>query len=467
MIFLLSWLINKNHLRWNLTENGSNGNGGNSINKRPLNKPNRNSRAIWIAILIATVPAVFAATSVGIAFGLSQNTPNIADICAQNNSTAKTSAPATVAKTTITAPSTEAGAQCNLVFNGFGSLWHYNGGKYPVGLRIDSNQTAIQTFGQPEANNAVIDASSYGQGTVISATNQVGGPAFFFNGGGVIEGTNDKNATLEVSNAGKNAALHVDGPASVVISRPDEMGVIGNNQANSYHAVGVQGTAAYGWGIQGDSHYGVGVYAATYNNNAPALFAANGGDGAVGYEYKGGGPTFDFEGDGKIKGNVNIQGNLTVSSLAINDDNEPLSQGDLVVISGEVDNNGNVPILKVKKARSAGDPNVIGVVDRPYNAPTAVPKDYNDPNEKDPIQPGGKFLVATVGAYKVLKVDASNGPILLGSLLVSSGANAGYAAKAKLIEVNGQQLAPLGVIGKALAPLNGDKGTIAVLLTQH
>ncbi len=466
MLFLISWL-NKIRSR--------------SSNDRKANRPGV-GRKVWLTVLVAAIPAVFAALSVGIAFGLSQNMAEISDICAQNNSTLK---PQTVANATpvvfdnnTSEAASTTGAQCALIFNGFGSAWRYDGGKYPVGLQINSQEQALQLFGRPAGNKAVFQGVSTGEGAVISATNMVGGPALYLNGGGKIEAhRGDQVAALTVSNAGSanalyvantgpDPALRVSGSISGVYSQTEAAAIIGTNDAPAFNAIGARGTAQSGWGIQGDSKYGVGVYAATYNDAMPALFATNGGAGALGYEMKGGGPAFEFDGDGKIKGNVAVQGNMTVSNLAVNADNEALMQGDLVVlVDSTLDNSGN-PILQVKKAHTAADPQVIGVVDRPYSPRTPIPAPLSDPNEKNPIAPGGQVLVATLGTYKVLKADNSNGPILPGNQLVSSGANAGFAAKAKPGEINGQPLPPLNVIGKALTALKGDKGTIVVMLTQ-
>jgi hypothetical protein len=427
--------------------------------------PTRRS-SLTVAVLVAAIPALIAALSIGVAFGVSQDVKgSISDLCPQsNNAATPTSTPVS---------NTTAGDTCNLIFNGFGSNWHYYGAANPTGLRIDSEDKAIQAYGKPTKNGSVIEANSFGDGVVISATNQLGGRAFFFNGGGLIQGNNNQNPILQVENAGKASALQVVGQASAYYSQTQASALWGTNPANSFDATGTRGSAAYGSGVQGDSHFGVGVYANTYNNNYPALFAANGGADAQGYTYKDGGPAFEFDGNGKIKGNVDIQGNLVSSNFAINDDSEALEQGDLVVLSGSSDINvgpggvAGVPTFKVKKARNTGDPNVIGVVERGYGQPSAVPQPFNEAEPPQPIAPGSTLLVATLGSYKVLKVDTSNGAIVPGTLLVSSGANPGYAAKAKLVEVSGQQLAPVGVIGKALTPLSSAKGTVAVLLTQH
>lgn len=88
------------------------------------------------------------------------------------------------------------------------------------------------------------------------------------------------------------------------------------------------------------------------------------------------------------------------------------------------------------------------------------------------LQPGitlgqhaeGRVLVATTGRVKV-KVDASNGPIKIGDLLVTSDKE-GVAMKSIPIELGGARIhRPGTLIGKALEPLASGTGEILVLLS--
>lgn len=88
------------------------------------------------------------------------------------------------------------------------------------------------------------------------------------------------------------------------------------------------------------------------------------------------------------------------------------------------------------------------------------------------LQPGlalgeegeGRVLVATTGRVKV-KVDASNGAIQIGDLLVTSD-KAGFAMKSSPVEIGGVQIhRPGTLIGKALEPLAHGTGEILVLLS--
>jgi hypothetical protein len=76
----------------------------------------------------------------------------------------------------------------------------------------------------------------------------------------------------------------------------------------------------------------------------------------------------------------------------------------------------------------------------------------------------GRVLVATTGRVKV-KVDASNGPIQIGDLLVTSD-KAGVAMKSSPVEFAGVRMhRPGTLIGKALEPLAQGTGEILVLLS--
>ena len=88
------------------------------------------------------------------------------------------------------------------------------------------------------------------------------------------------------------------------------------------------------------------------------------------------------------------------------------------------------------------------------------------------LQPGialgehgeGRVLVATTGRVKV-KVDASNGPIKIGDLLVTSDKE-GLAMKSVPVEIGGVRIhRPGTLIGKALEPLANGTGEILVLLS--
>lgn len=76
----------------------------------------------------------------------------------------------------------------------------------------------------------------------------------------------------------------------------------------------------------------------------------------------------------------------------------------------------------------------------------------------------GKVKVATTGRVKV-KVDASQGPINVGDLLVTSDQK-GVAMRSEPITIQGRQIhSPGTILGKALEPLKEGEGEILVLLS--
>jgi hypothetical protein len=76
----------------------------------------------------------------------------------------------------------------------------------------------------------------------------------------------------------------------------------------------------------------------------------------------------------------------------------------------------------------------------------------------------GKVKIATTGRVKV-KVDATNSPIKVGDLLVSSGKE-GLAMKSEPVDLGGVKIhRPGTLIGKALEPLDKGTGEILVLLS--
>jgi hypothetical protein len=152
-------------------------------------------------------------------------------------------------------------------------------------------------------------------------------------------------------------------------------------------------------------------------------------------------------GDGRITGNLTVDGNITAKYQDVAEwvpSTQQLAAGTVVALDTARANH-------VVASAAAYDTRVAGVVS---------------------AQPGlalgergeGKVLVATTGRVKV-KVDATRGPIQIGDLIVTSDV-AGVAMKSEPISVGGRQLhAPGTIIGKALEPLSKGTGEILVLLS--
>jgi hypothetical protein len=155
----------------------------------------------------------------------------------------------------------------------------------------------------------------------------------------------------------------------------------------------------------------------------------------------------DVTGNVKVTGNINATGTINAKYQDVAewvDSSQELAAGTVVVLDSTKSN-------QVIASTQSYDARVAGVIS---------------------LQPGvalgergeGRVLVATTGRVKV-KVDATNGPINIGDLLVTSDKE-GVAMKSVPVEIGGIRIhRPGTLIGKALEPLAGGQGEILVLLS--
>ncbi|HEX2268818.1 MAG TPA: hypothetical protein VHH35_04765 [Pyrinomonadaceae bacterium] len=162
-------------------------------------------------------------------------------------------------------------------------------------------------------------------------------------------------------------------------------------------------------------------------------------------------PTEKLEVTGNIKvtGSINVSGNINAKYQDVAEwveSSQVLAPGTVVVLDTTKSN-------QVIAATQAYDSRVAGVIS---------------------LQPGlalgeageGRVLVATTGRVKV-KVDATNGPIQIGDLLVTSDRE-GLAMRSMPVEIGGVRIhRPGTLIGKALEPLAKGTGEILVLLSMQ
>jgi hypothetical protein len=230
-----------------------------------------------------------------------------------------------------------------------------------------------------------------------------------------------------------------------------------------YGASSAPGQGA-GYGGYFVSSTGIGVSgrstAAVTGNNAYA-------PGVYGYSQQGAG-VMGEAGPGAASvagfflGNVVVQGNLTVTGskggyvvdMALNDGDEPLTPGDLVIVTGVANPViGHIPVPLVRKADSAGSTAVIGVVEAAHG-----PHENGAAGASDgAAYPGDYLTIVTLGAFMTIKVDAGYGPVQPGDLLVSSP-TPGHAMRADNPQAG-------TIIGKALSALDEGTGTVAVMVT--
>jgi hypothetical protein len=221
-----------------------------------------------------------------------------------------------------------------------------------------------------------------------------------------------------------------------------------------------------------------------------------------------------------VRGTIRGEGNLVIGGskagyvvdIMQNADNAALAPGDVVVIVGNsAPVLGKIPVITVKKAAAANDTGLAGIVDEVWFAPDPATKTAYEAQEESlrtakhartaarpeagPRRPkavdappplstisdaegtlhtmpeatsagrGGYVSVVTLGAYKMVKVDTSQGAIQTGDLLTTSS-NPGYAMKAAPVVVNGAEIYRTGtILGKALEPLDKGTGVIKVFVT--
>lgn len=152
-------------------------------------------------------------------------------------------------------------------------------------------------------------------------------------------------------------------------------------------------------------------------------------------------------GDGRVTGNLTVDGNIAAKYQDVAEwvpATTQLAVGTVVVLDTTTSN-------QVISSNSSYDTRVAGVISA---QPGIVLGEKSD----------NKVLVATTGRVRV-KVDATNGPIQIGDLLVT-GTREGFAMKSLPVGIGGVRMhRPGTLIGKALEPLAGGTGEILVLLS--
>jgi hypothetical protein len=155
----------------------------------------------------------------------------------------------------------------------------------------------------------------------------------------------------------------------------------------------------------------------------------------------------DVNGNANFTGNVTVSGNIAAKYQDVAEwvsATAPLEPGTVVVLNPDKQN-------EVMPSERAYDTAVAGVVSA---SPGLILGEASPSKEK----------IATIGRVRV-KVDASQGPIHTGDLLVTS-AETGTAMRSEPVEVAGIKIhRPGTILGKALEPILSGKGEILVLLT--
>jgi hypothetical protein len=153
------------------------------------------------------------------------------------------------------------------------------------------------------------------------------------------------------------------------------------------------------------------------------------------------------QGAGRITGNLTVDGNIAAKYQDLAEwvpAAEQLAAGTVVVLDSSKSN-------QVISSSNSYDTRVAGVISAQPGITLGEESDE-------------KVLVATTGRVLV-NVDATNGPIQIGDLLVTSDRE-GFAMKSLPLEIGSARLhRPGTLIGKALQPLASGTGKILVLLS--
>ena len=270
------------------------------------------------------------------------------------------------------------------------------------------------------------------------------------------------------------------GKGAVISSGPTNGNAFAVYSDNTTRAANASASLSQLLSVTMDGKVGVGSIAPTYSldvnggtngfrakaatssaSDAVAAFENSGGiqvivrgDGKVGLGENAPSERLEVNGNLKLTGTGNITAAGTIEGANVKakyqdvaewvDSSQDLSAATVVILDSNKSN-------QVIASNSAYDSRVAGVVS---------------------LQPGialgehaeGRVLVATTGRVKV-KVDASNGPISIGDLLVTSDKE-GFAMKSVPVEFAGVRMhRPGTLIGKALEPLAHGTGEILVLLS--
>ena len=185
---------------------------------------------------------------------------------------------------------------------------------------------------------------------------------------------------------------------------------------------------------------------ATFENSGAIQMIVR-GNGNVGIGNTGPTEKLHVTGNIKVTGNIDVGGNINAKYQDMAEwveSSQELSAGTVVVLDRTKNN-------QVVASTKSYDSRVAGVISL-------------KPGIALGEQGEGHVLVATTGRVRV-KVDAGNGPIEIGDLLVTSD-KTGVAMKSVPIDLAGAQIhRPGTLLGKALEPLAKGTGEILVLLS--
>lgn len=242
------------------------------------------------------------------------------------------------------------------------------------------------------------------------------------------------DGTIGIGTASPTTAFHLNSAAAAYSSN-GQLLITDSGNTNRHLRLGYDSTLEAGW-IQATK---VGT------SSEPLLLNPNGANVGIGTTAPS--AKLHVAGDGRIAGNLTVDGNIAAKYQDVAEwvpATHALAPGTVVTLSRARSN-------LVEASAKAYDTRVAGVV-----------------SEEPGIALGekgeNKVLVATTGRVRI-KVDATNAPIEIGDLLVTSEKE-GVAMKSIPVEMGGIQIhRPGTIVGKALERLDHGTGEILVLLS--
>jgi hypothetical protein len=336
--------------------------------------------------------------------------------------------------------------------------------------RAPASGTAVRATGA--GGKGLVAASNSDFAVWGSSTNSVGGYFQSSQGYGIV-------ATTGGSDHWDHAGFfQASGGYGILATSANNMGVRGQGGdvtgiSNPLGAVGVAGIGQ-NRGVYGSSGNGVGVYG-TSNANYAGYFYANGYRGIYSSSASGYYAGYLTNRGGSAQPGAYINGTLTVTGsksgyvvdICLNDGPEPLEVGGVVAVVGVSEPVlGEIPVMRVVKATADNASAAVGVVDQRFVVGEEDGESLAWPEGNTPelatnsgIQFDEYLSVVTLGAFKLIKVDATYGAIRPGDLLTPSP-NAGYAMRTA-------EGWPGTIIGKALEALETGQDAIAVYVTMQ